>query len=80
MRLENVLPHVTSNTADILRLDRKGRLKPGADADIVILERGSLAITHVFANGRRVVDDGRSVQPNFTEDSDRVIQLTGAEA
>ena len=80
MRLEDVLPHVTSNTADILKRERKGRLKPGSDADIVILERGSLAITHVFASGRRVVDEGRSVQPSFTDDSDRVIQLTGAEA
>jgi beta-aspartyl-dipeptidase (metallo-type) len=81
MPLEDVLPHVTSNTADILRLDRKGRIRPGADADIVILERGSLALTHVFANGRRVVDDGCTVvQPSFTEDSDRVIRLTGADA
>jgi beta-aspartyl-dipeptidase (metallo-type) len=81
MRLEDALPHVTSNTADILKLERKGRIKPGADADIVILERGSLAVTHVFANGRRVVDDGDIVaHPKFTDDSDRVIRLTGAEA
>ncbi|NQV71623.1 beta-aspartyl-peptidase [bacterium] len=34
---ETVLPAFTSNVADILRLNQKGRIKIGADADLVIL-------------------------------------------
>lgn len=35
--LDKVLPAFTSNWADALRLDGKGRLVPGADADLVVL-------------------------------------------
>ncbi|MFK5957158.1 MAG: beta-aspartyl-peptidase [Planctomycetota bacterium] len=35
--LEDALPAFTSNPADHLQLDRKGRIKLGADADLVVL-------------------------------------------
>ncbi len=38
-RLEEVLPTVTSNVARLLRLDDKGRLATGCDADLVVLDR-----------------------------------------
>src|SRR6185369_10746763 len=37
--LERVLPAFTSNPARLLRLERKGRLAAGADADLVVLDR-----------------------------------------
>ena len=48
--LEQVLPAFTSNVADLLRLPAKGRLHPGADADLVVLdERGG--VHDVMARG-----------------------------
>lgn len=50
--LEEVLPLVTSNTASALKLGDKGRIAKNQAADIVIMNKQSLAIEHVFANGR----------------------------
>ncbi|MCU1383598.1 MAG: Peptidase [Acidobacteria bacterium] len=50
--LERWLPLVTSNVAEVLKLSRKGRLQPGADADIVVLDRHTLELRHVVARGQ----------------------------
>jgi beta-aspartyl-dipeptidase (metallo-type) len=58
--LERVLPAFTSNPARLLMLPRKGRLAPGADADLVVLdEAGGMA--EVMARGRWHVQEGRVV-------------------
>ena len=58
--LERVLPAFTSNPARLLRLPHKGRLDPGADADLVVLgPDGHPADT--LARGRWHVRDGRAV-------------------
>jgi beta-aspartyl-dipeptidase (metallo-type) len=58
--LEKVLPAFTSNVARVLRLERKGRLDVGADADLVVLgEDGGIA--DVMARGRWHVREGRAV-------------------
>ena len=49
--LEQVLPPFTSNVAALLRLDGKGRLGVGADADLVVLAADN-AVRHVMARGR----------------------------
>lgn len=54
--LEAVLPIFTSNVADILRLPTKGRLKPGAAADLVVLDERH-RIRDVVSRGRFVVRD-----------------------
>jgi beta-aspartyl-dipeptidase (metallo-type) len=59
-RLERVLPAFTANPARLLRLDRKGRLVPGADADLVVLDTDA-AVADVMARGRWHVRDGRAV-------------------
>ena len=58
--LEKVLPAFTSNVARVLRLERKGRLETGADADLVVLGEDG-AIADVMARGRWHVRDGRAV-------------------
>jgi beta-aspartyl-dipeptidase (metallo-type) len=50
LSLERALPSVTSTPAEILKLRRKGRLAPGMDADVVLLDR-ELGIRHVMAAG-----------------------------
>jgi beta-aspartyl-dipeptidase (metallo-type) len=79
--LERMLPLVTSNTASVLKLGRKGRLVPGGDADVLVLRRDSLDPVHVFARGQRMVDDGRLVaREHFLRTSRRQIHLEGTKA
>jgi beta-aspartyl-dipeptidase (metallo-type) len=47
---ERLVPSVTSNPARLLRLAREGRLAPGTDADVVLLDREH-RIRHVMADG-----------------------------
>ncbi|HEY0378489.1 MAG TPA: beta-aspartyl-peptidase [Pyrinomonadaceae bacterium] len=76
--LELVLRLVTSNTARVLKLDRKGRLAAGMDADVLVLRKGSLEIREVIAGGRRMMRDGRVVvSEKFLEDSNRMISVSG---
>ena len=58
--LERVLPAFTSNVAALLRLPRKGRLAPAADADLVVLS-GDGRIADVMARGRWHVRDRQVV-------------------
>jgi isoaspartyl dipeptidase IadA len=58
--LERVLPAFTSTPATLLRLTQKGRLAPGADADLVALDQAG-APADVMALGRWHVRAGRAV-------------------
>ncbi|WLD94805.1 beta-aspartyl-peptidase [Alkalihalobacillus sp. AL-G] len=57
VQLEQALQVVTSTPAKILKLDRKGRIKPGNDADLVILDADRLEIDSVIAKGKVMVQD-----------------------
>lgn len=58
--LEAILPAMTSNVARLLRLVRKGFLKPGMDADLQILDQNGHP-THVMALGQWMVRDSSPV-------------------
>ena len=58
--LERVLPAFTANPARLLQLHRKGHLRPGADADLVVLDAAG-AVAEVMARGRWFVRGGRAV-------------------
>ena len=79
--LEMVLRLATSNTADVLKLTRKGKLCAGADADLLVLRKDSLEIRDVIARGRCMVADGKlTVREDFLEGSNRRISLIGSKA
>jgi beta-aspartyl-dipeptidase (metallo-type) len=59
--LSQLVPHFSTNAAQALRLEKKGRIEVGADADLVALDAGSLAIRHVWARGRRLLADEKLV-------------------
>jgi beta-aspartyl-dipeptidase (metallo-type) len=60
--LERVLPAFTSNVARILRLDRKGSIRVGADADLTVLtDQGD--ICDVMALGHWHVRAGSMMPP-----------------
>jgi beta-aspartyl-dipeptidase (metallo-type) len=76
--VEVVLRLVTSNTARVLKLDGKGSLDAGKDADVLVLRKGSLELREVIAGGRRLMRDGEVVATEgFLGDSNRRISLSG---
>jgi beta-aspartyl-dipeptidase (metallo-type) len=56
--IDRVLPFVTKNTARVLKLPRKGAVAETMDADLLVLEPGSLDLVDVFAWGRWLVRGG----------------------
>ena len=54
--VEDVLPLLTSNPAEALRLRTKGRIAPGMDADLVLLTP-ELTVSRTIAGGRTVYEN-----------------------
>ncbi len=54
--LHQALLPVTETPARLFRLHGKGRVAPGADADLLVLD-ADLRVRHVFAGGRLLVRD-----------------------
>jgi beta-aspartyl-dipeptidase (metallo-type) len=48
----------STNAAEFYKLLKKGRLGPGRDADLIVLD-GDLGLSDVFARGKRVMAGGR---------------------
>lgn len=57
--LGTALRVITSNPARILKLKGKGRLAPGLDADLVLLDPNTLEIDTVVAKGRLMMKGGQ---------------------
>ncbi|WP_166970829.1 beta-aspartyl-peptidase [Brevibacterium atlanticum] len=57
LSLTQVLAFVTANTADALKLSRKGRIVPGHDADLLLFDEGR-TLRHGFAMGHQTISDG----------------------
>nr|WP_298849340.1 amidohydrolase family protein [uncultured Ruegeria sp.] len=66
MTLSDALAPFTSNVADLLKLQRKGRMIAGMDADLVVLDE-NLAVRHVMARGEWHVRDGQVVRRGMYE-------------
>lgn len=56
--LEKILPLMTSIPAGILKLQHKGRIEPGCDADILMLSATSLKLKRVIAKGKLMKAEG----------------------
>ncbi len=59
-----VIAALTRNPANALNLSRKGRIEPGADADLLLLEPGAAQPSDVFCLGRRLMRDGKIENPS----------------
>lgn len=57
--LETAIKGITSNPAAILKLNGKGHIKPGFDADICLLTEEGLKLDTVIARGRIMVEKGK---------------------
>ena len=79
--LEIVLPLVTSTPAELLKLKRKGRLREGCDADVVVMDARSLDIREVIAGGTRMVANGSlAFRERWLEKSRRAVSIVGDKA
>ncbi|MCK7518491.1 MAG: beta-aspartyl-peptidase [Ignavibacteriales bacterium] len=58
--LETAVRIFSSNAADFYKLGGKGRIEPGLDADLLVLD-GDFRPSEVFARGRRMMAGGRLV-------------------
>ena len=64
--MEDAIKVITSNVAEFLKLNNKGKIEEGRDADFVIVNKDSLDIDMVIAKGKIVVEDGKSsIKPTF---------------
>lgn len=59
--LGTALQVVTSNPAATLKLRGKGRIVPGGDADLTLLDPGTLEVRGVVARGRWLMRDGQAL-------------------
>lgn len=79
--LEKVLPLVTTNTVGVLHLFDKGRIKEGLHADINLIEKDTLEISHVMARGKFFVKDRKLIyEPSCMKSSNRKIEIYGKKA
>jgi beta-aspartyl-dipeptidase (metallo-type) len=67
--VENVIKVVTENPANILKLSKKGTLKPGNDADIVILDPDTYKLDTVIAMGQVMVQNGNAIVKGTFEEN-----------
>jgi len=50
------------NIAKHLKLDKKGEIRTGKDADIIVLDKDTLKIKHVIARGKTLMEDEEVVK------------------
>jgi beta-aspartyl-dipeptidase (metallo-type) len=65
--LETALRVITSNPARILKLKAKGRLEPGLDADLVLVDPRDLEVRTVIAKGRLLMKAGKVLAKGMFE-------------
>lgn len=76
--VSRVLPFVTSNAADALKLSIKGRLRKGMAADVLVVKKNGFELREVISLGRRLVKDGcLNFKEKFLAESNRTIILKG---
>jgi beta-aspartyl-dipeptidase (metallo-type) len=65
--LETALRVITANPARLLKLRTKGRLAPGMDADIILLDAKDLQVRTVIAKGRLLMKAGKPLVKGLFE-------------
>lgn len=64
--IEDAIKVITANVAEFLKLDSKGKILKGMDADLVIVDEDSLEIDKVIAKGKIVTQGGKAIiKPTF---------------
>lgn len=58
--LDKAVRLFSTNAADFYKLTKKGRIGPGRDADLILVDK-DLVLSDVFARGRRMMSGGRLI-------------------
>lgn len=58
LTIEEVLCLTTSNTATALKLENKGTIEVGKDADLLVISKDNYEIQHVFSKGKHMIEEG----------------------
>ncbi len=56
--VETAVRVFSTNAADFYKLGKKGRIEPGRDADLIVLD-ADLGLSEVVARGRRMMAGGK---------------------
>ncbi|MBA9025340.1 beta-aspartyl-peptidase [Peribacillus huizhouensis] len=66
--IEDAIRVVTENPANILKLQGKGRIEEGLDADLLLMNKMTYKIDTVIAMGRKMVENGGAIVKGTFED------------
>jgi beta-aspartyl-dipeptidase (metallo-type) len=78
LNLEELLPFITTNTARILKLPKKGKIEIDADADFNVINPTTFDLRYVIAKGQFFVRDGKPIHKSKSLiNSTRVIERYG---
>lgn len=58
VNLEDAIKVITSNPARALKLNSKGKIEKGMDADVVIIDKDKFKIVNVIVEGREALSEG----------------------
>ncbi|MCF6437499.1 beta-aspartyl-peptidase [Pseudoalteromonas sp. MMG022] len=64
--IEHALMAITTNPSQVLGL-KKGTIKVGSDADLVLLDKQTLAPVHVWSNGLHMVENSNAIVKGLFE-------------
>lgn len=62
LSIEEAIRVTSTNIAKHLKLDQKGEIKEGKDADLLILDKNSLQIKHVIAKGKILMEEEKIIK------------------
>jgi beta-aspartyl-dipeptidase (metallo-type) len=65
--IEEAIKVITSNVAEIMKFKNKGTIECGKDADLVLVDERSLEIDTIFANGKKMMENGEVIVKGFFE-------------
>ena len=78
MSIKSILPLVTSNTAEALKLAQKGRIAEAKAADLLVITKDTFELVEVISSGKRLFRGGKlAFKEQFLDDSNRKIVLEG---
>jgi len=59
MPIEDAIRVTSTNISKHLKLDKKGEIKAGKDADLILLDKNTLQIKYVIAKGKIMMENGQ---------------------
>ena len=65
--IESAIKVITSNIADILKLDLKGRIESKKDADFVLVDKNELTVIDVYGKGKPLIENRAVIKKGIFE-------------